>query len=43
MLKIAKTAEAVHTHTHTQVYLNKKEEKAYKICFNSNVNKTDQL
>ena len=43
MFKTARMTGAVHTHTHTQAYLENKITKAYEVCFNSNVYKTDQL
>ena len=36
MLKTAKMTGAVHTHTHTQAYLENKRKRAYKVCFNNN-------
>ena len=43
MLITAETVGAVHTHTHTQAYLENKKIRAYKVCFNNDVYKTDQL
>ena len=43
MFKTARMTGAVHTHTHTQAYLENKITRAYKVCFNNNVYRTDQL
>ena len=43
MFKTAGMTGAVHTHTHTQAYLENKITRAYKVCFNSHKYKTDQL
>ena len=47
MLKTSVTLETLHTHTHThthtQAYLENKTTRAYKVCFNSHIYKTDQL
>ena len=43
MLISSEMTGTVHTHTHTQAYLENKKIIAYKVCFNSNVYKTDQL
>ena len=43
MLKTSRTLETLHTHTHTQVYLNNEITRAYKVCFNNNVYRTDQF
>ena len=43
MPKTARMTGAVHTHTHTQAYLENKITRAYKVCFNSNTYKTDQF
>ena len=41
MFKTARMTGAVHTHT--QAYLENKITRAYKVCFNNNVYRTDQL
>ena len=41
MLKTSVTLETLHTHT--QAYLENKITRAYKVCFNINVYRTDQL
>ena len=36
MLKTLEVTGTVHTHTHTQAYLENKIKTAYKVCFNNN-------
>ena len=43
MLKTARMTGAVCIYTHTVAYLENKKKKAYKVCFNNIVYKTDQL